>query len=268
VKYCEQFTPELMPMLSTLKTPQQISGAIIKSVVPVSDNKSHVYTVSVTPCTAMKFEARRDSMTRKGISDIDTVLTVRELARLIILYGVDIANIDPEQADEPMALRSSASLLAESAGGITESVLRSLAVRAGKKEADRQVVKKLRNPGVFREAMITAGGVNYSVAVVDGMKGLEKLKQMLDSGSSYDLVEVMACPGGCVNGGGMMPAGSREAVRQRSRFIWQTNDQEAVRGPEQSASVADLYGKVFKQCEELVDRKMFHTHFTKREVLL
>lgn len=268
VKYCEQFTPELMPMLSTLKTPQQISGAIIKSVVPVSDNKSHVYTVSVTPCTAMKFEARRDSMTRKGISDIDTVLTVRELARLIILYGVDIANIDPEQADEPMALRSSASLLAEAAGGITESVLRSLAVRAGKKEADRQVVKKLRNPGVFREAMITAGGVNYSVAVVDGMKGLEKLKQMLDSGSSYDLVEVMACPGGCVNGGGMMPAGSREAVRQRSRFIWQTNDQEAVRGPEQSASVADLYGKVFKQCEELVDRKMFHTHFTKREVLL
>jgi len=219
VKYCEQFTPELMPMLSTLKTPQQISGAIIKSVVPVSDNKSHVYTVSVTPCTAMKFEARRDSMTRKGISDIDTVLTVRELARLIILYGVDIANIDPEQADEPMALRSSASLLAESAGGITESVLRSLAVRAGKKEADRQVVKKLRNPGVFREAMITAGGVNYSVAVVDGMKGLEKLKQMLDSGSSYDLVEVMACPGGCVNGGGMKPGGSREAVRQRSRFI-------------------------------------------------
>jgi iron only hydrogenase large subunit-like protein len=216
----------------------------------------------------MKFEARRDSMTRKGISDIDTVLTVRELARLIILYGIDIVNIDPEPADEPMALRSSASLLAESAGGITESVLRSLAIRAGGQEADRQAVKKLRNTGLFREATVTAGEVSYSVAVVDGMKGLEKLKSMLDSGSSYDLVEVMACPGGCVNGGGMMPAGSRDAVRQRSKFIWQTDDQEAVRGPEQSASIEDLYGKVFVECGELADRKPFHTHFSKRDVLL
>lgn len=268
VKYCEQFTPELLPLLSTLKTAQQISGSVIKSVVPVSDERPRVYTVSVTPCTAMKFEARRDSMTRKGISDIDTVLTVRELARLIILYGIDITNIDPEPADEPMALRSSASLLAEAAGGITESVLRLIAVRAGEKECDRAVIKKLRNTGVFREASMTAGGVNYSVAVVDGLKGLERLRQMKDGGAHYDLVEVMACPGGCVNGGGMIPAGSREAVRQRARFIWQTDEQEAVRGPEQSASVAELYGKVFEEHAELSDRKLFHTHFSRRDVLL
>jgi iron only hydrogenase large subunit-like protein len=268
VKYCEQFTPELLPMLSTLKTPQQISGAIIKSVVPVSEEKPRVYTVSVTPCTAMKFEARRDSMTRKGISDIDTVLTVRELARPIVLYGIDITNIDPEPADEPMALRSSASFLAESAGGITESVLRSLAARKGEKEADRPAVKKLRNSGIFRETIVTAGGETYKVAVVDGLKGLVKLRQMIEGGAQYDLVEVMACPGGCVNGGGMLPAGSKEAVKQRTRFIWQTDDQEAVRGPEQSASVADLYGRVFEQCSELADKKLFHTHFSKRDVLL
>lgn len=255
-------------MLSTLKTPQQISGSIIKSVVPVSDDKPRVYTVSVTPCTAMKFEARRDSMTRKGISDIDTVLTVRELARLIVLYGIDITNIDPEPADEPMALRSSASFLAESAGGITESVLRSLAARKGEKEADRPAVKKLRNTGTFRETTVTAGGESYKVAVVDGLKGLSKVRQMIESGVHYDLVEVMTCPGGCVNGGGMLPAGSREAVRQRVKFIWQTDDQEAVRGPEQSASVADLYGRVFEQCSELADKKLFHTHFSRRDVLL
>jgi iron-only hydrogenase group A len=268
VKYCEQFTPELLPMLSTLKTPQQISGAIIKSVVPVTGDKPRLYTVSVTPCTAMKFEARRDSMTRKGISDIDTVLTVRELARLIVLYGIDISNIDPEPADEPMELRSSASLLAESAGGITESVLRSLAARKGEKEADRPAVKKLRNTGNFRETMVTIGGRSYSVAVVDGLKGLAKINQLVEAGAKYDLVEVMACPGGCVNGGGMLPAGSKEAVRQRSRFIWQTDDQEAVRGPEQSASVSDLYGRVFEQFPELADRQLFHTHFSKRDVLL
>jgi iron-only hydrogenase group A len=268
VKYCEQFTPELLPCLSTLKTPQQISGAIIKSVVPVTDQKPRLYTVSVTPCTAMKFEARRDSMTRKGISDIDTVLTVRELARLIVLYGIDITHIDPEPADEPMASRSSASLLAETAGGITESVLRTLAARKGEKEAEKPALKKLRNTGNFRETMVSIGGKSYSVAVVDGMRGLEKIRQMVEAGAKYDLVEVMACPGGCVNGGGMIPAGSKEAVRQRSKFVWQADDQEAVRGPEQSASVADLYGRVFEQFAELADKQLFHTHFSRRDVLL
>lgn len=268
VKYCEQFLPELLPMLSTMKTPQQISGAIIKSVVPANNDRSRVYTVSVTPCTAMKFEARRDSMTRKGISDIDTVLTVRELARLLVLYGIDITNIDPEPADEPMALRSSASLLAELSGGITESVLRSLAARMGEKDVEKPALKKLRNTMNFRETMITAGEEIFSVAVVDGLKGLARVRQMIEGGAKYDLIEVMACPGGCVNGGGMKPAGSKEVVRERSRFIWQTEDQEAVRGPEQSASVADLYGRVFKECTELADKKLFHTHFSKREVLL
>lgn len=268
VKYCEQFTPELLPSLSTLKTPQQISGAIIKSLVPASPDRARIYTVSVTPCTAMKFEARRDSMTRKGISDVDTVLTVRELARLIILYGIDITNINPEPADEPMAVRSSSALLAETSGGIIEAVLRSLVARAGGKEADRQVIKKLRTSASFRETTVTAGDETYTVAIVDGLKGFEKLRQMLDSGTVYDLIEVMACPGGCVNGGGMIPAGSKEEVRQRSRFIYQSDEQDAVRGPEQSASVEELYGTVFEKYTELSDRKLFHTHFSKREVLL
>lgn len=268
VKYCEQFTPELLPSLSTLKTPQQISGAIIRSVVPVTGDKPRVYTVSVTPCTAMKFEARRDSMTRKGISDIDTVLTVRELARLIVLYGIDISNISPEPADEPMTMRSSSALLSESAGGITESVLRALAAGKGVKEAGKTVIKRLRNQGDFREATLSVGNESYSVAVIDGLIGLEKLRQKMESGVKYHLVEVMACPGGCVNGGGMVPAGSREAVRQRAKFIWQSDDQEAVRGPEQSAAVAGLYGRVFEECEELSDKRLFHTHFIKRDVLL
>jgi len=268
VKYCEQFYPELLPMLSTLKTPQQISGAVIKSAVVPGDDRKRVYTVSVTPCTAMKFEARRDSMTRKGISDIDTVLTVRELTRLIVLYGIDLSGISPEAADEPMGLRSAASLMAETAGGITEAVIRSLFLKAGNREADRLAAKKLRGAGSFREATVIAGGVTCSVAVVDGMKGFEKLKQMLDGGTVYDLIEVMACPGGCVNGGGMQPAGTREAVRQRARFVWQTNDQEAVRGPEQSAAVAALYGKVFDECPELAGKTLFHTRFNRREVLL
>lgn len=268
VKHCEQVYPDLLSHLSPLKTPQQITGAIIKSAVSTTEDKPRVYTVSVTPCTAMKFEARRDSMTRKGISDIDTVLTVRELSRLIGLYGIDISNIDPEAADEPMSARSSSALLAETSGGIAEAVLRSLMARAGDQEADKQVFKKLRQSGSFREVTTEIGGKEYSVAVIDGLQGIEKLKQMPGGGARYDLVEVMTCPGGCVNGGGMIPAGSREAVRQRSKFIYLSDDQEAVRSPEKSASISTLYDKVFRENAELADMKLFVTHFVKRDVLL
>lgn len=268
VKHCEQVFPDLLHYLSPLKTPQQITGAIIKSAVVTSKEKSQVYTVSVSPCTAMKFEARRDSMTRKGISDIDTVLTVRELSRLIGLYGIDISNIDLEAADDPMSSRSSAALLAETSGGIAESVLRSLMARTGEKEAEKQVFKKLRQSGSFREVTVEIGGTEYSVAVIDGLPGIEKLKQMPGGGARYDLVEVMTCPGGCVNGGGMIPAGSREAVRLRSKHIYLSDEQEAVRSPEKSASISMLYDKVFRENDELADMKLFLTHFVKRDVLL
>jgi iron only hydrogenase large subunit-like protein len=268
VKYCEQFHPDILTMFSSLKTPQQITGAIIKSVLPAAGDAAGVYTVSVTPCTAMKFEARRESMTRKGVSDIDTVLTVRELARLVVLYGIDITNIDPEPADEPLSNRSSAALMAETTGGITESVLRALTVRSGGKEADKAAVKRIRTNSSFREAMITEGGVTYSVAVVDGLKGFNRLREMLDRGTVYDMVEVMACPGGCINGGGIVPAVSKEAVRQRSRLIYAADEQDAVRCPENSATVSALYDSTFRENPVLADREPFHTAFSRRDVML
>lgn len=266
VKYCEQFHPDKLSLLSTMKTPQQITGSVIKSIL--SPDVSHVYSVSVTPCTAMKFEARRDSMTRKGVSDVDTVLTVRELARLIALYGINISSVDPEPADDPMSVRSSGALLAETSGGITEAVMRSVISASGDDQSDKQSFKKLRLTGIFREEILSAGDNKYRVAVVDGLRGLEKLMSAIANGVKYDMVEVMACQGGCVNGGGMIPAGSRDNLRQRSKYIYQADEQEAVRGPERSSSIATLYDRVFKEHSELEDKKLFHTHFSTRDVLL
>jgi iron-only hydrogenase group A len=270
VKYCEQFLPELMPMLSTLKTPQQISGAIIKTMIREDEmkNVSRIFTASVTPCTAMKFEARRDSMTRKGISDVDTVLTVRELARLIGLYGIDISNIDPEPADEPMSSRSSTALLAETSGGIAEAVLRTISHNITGRDIDRAPFKKLRQSNSFREMSVTISGRDYSVAVVDGIKGLEKLREAITAGSRYNLIEVMACPGGCVNGAGMMPAGSKEAVRLRSKFIYQSDDQDPITGPWRSHSLTEMYDNIFAGNKELSEKRVLNTFFVRRDVLL
>ena len=146
VKYAEQFLPSLIPQLSTLKSPQQITGVLIKTLVAgqAGLKPEQIFSVSVTPCMAMKFEARREGMTRKGISDVDSVLTVRELARLIKLYGIDVANIGYEPADEPMEGRSSSAALAEVSGGMTEGIIRSLYFMKVNKDADKQVFKKLR----------------------------------------------------------------------------------------------------------------------------
>ena len=178
VKYAEQFMPSLIPQLSTVKSPQQITGVLIKTLVAdqLGVKPEQIFSVSATPCMAMKFEARRDGMMRKGISDVDSVLTVRELARLIRLYGIDITNVENEPADEPLSGRSSSAVLAEVSGGMAEGVLRLFYYSKLKKEADKQYFKKMRSAGSFREASVEVGDIEVKVAIVDGLTGLEKLR--------------------------------------------------------------------------------------------
>jgi iron-only hydrogenase group A len=270
VKYCEQFMPSLIPMLSTVKSPQQITGVLIKTLVAgqYKVKPENIFSVSATPCLAMKFEARRDGMMRKGISDVDSVLTVRELARLIRLYGIDSSNIEPEPADEPLAGRSSSAVLAEVSGGLTEGILRALYYQVLKKEADRHLFKKLRSSGSFREINLLIGEFEIRAAVVDGLTGLEKLQNSTDSGKNYDIVEVMTCPGGCVHGAGLPFSSARDDIKSRSRIVYQTDESEPVNLPCKSPHLINLYEKLLKENTEISDGKIFHTHFEKRNVLL
>ena len=228
----------------------------------------NVFSVSATPCMAMKFEARRDGMMRKGISDVDSVMTVRELARLIRLYGIDTTNIDQEPADEPLSGRSSSAVLAEVSGGLAEGVIRSYYYLKLKKEVDRQLIKKLRSAGSFREVEIPVGDYELKVAVVDGLTGMEKLRSSLASGKNYDLVEVMTCPGGCVHGAGLSFNMSKEDIKNRVRLIYQSDETEAINLPCKSPSVINLYDKLLKENKDIADKKIFITHFEKRNVLL
>lgn len=269
VKYAEQFLPALLPQLSTVKSSQQITGVLIKTLVAgqLEMKPENIFSVSVTPCIAMKFEAGRDGMMRKGISDVDSVLTVRELARLIRLHGIDTTNIEPEPADEPMAGRSSSAALAEVSGGLAEGVLRSLHYLKLKKEPDKQIFKKLRASGNFREASISIGDQEVNVAVVDGLTGLEKLRSVLASGRKFHLVEVMTCQGGCVHGAGLPFTSSKEDIKGRAKLIYQADDTEAINFPCKSPACINLYEKL-KENSDIADKKIFHTHFEKRNVLL
>jgi iron-only hydrogenase group A len=270
VKYAEQFIPSVLPLLSTVKSPQQITGVLIKTLVAgqAGAKPEEVFSVSVTPCIAMKFEARRNGMMRKGISDVDSVLTVRELARLIRLYGIDVTNIDHEPADEPLAGRSSAAVLAEVSGGLAEGVIRSFYYQKIRREADKQLFKKLRSGGSFREASFEVGESEVTVAVVDGLTGLEKLKTAIASGKKFDLIEVMTCPGGCVHGAGMPFSRSKDEIRSRSKLVYDADNTEAINLPCKSPVLINLYEKHLKENSDITDRKIFHTHFEKRNVLL
>jgi len=270
VKYAEQFMPALIPQLSTVKSPQQITGAIIKTLVAdeAGVRPEKIFSVSVSPCMAMKFEARRDGMTRKGISDVDTVMTVRELGRLIRLYGIDVSNVDPEPADDPMAGRSSSAALAEVSGGMAESVVRLLWYNKLNEEADKQLFKKLRSGGSFRESSFMIGDYEVLVAVVDGLTGLEKLRLSIASGKKYSLIEVMTCPGGCINGAGLPFNISKDDSKNRAKVIWQADEADAISLPCKSPVLINLYGKIIKENSEKEDKKIFYTHFEKRNVLL
>jgi iron-only hydrogenase group A len=269
VKYAEQFVPSLINNLSSVKSPQQITGALIKTIVALQMGvkAEEIFSVSATPCIAMKFEARRDGMMHKGISDVDSVLTVRELARLIRLYGIDITNIDSEPADEPLAGRSSSAVLSEVSGGLAESVIRLFYYNRLKKEIDRSLFKKLRASGNFRESSFQAGDIEVKVVVVDGLTGLEKLKSTLASGKKYDLIEVMTCSGGCIHGAGLSSV-SKDELKNRSKLIYHADETEAVSIPCKSSSLINIYDKTQDGNSGITDKNIFYTHFEKRNVLL
>ena len=270
VKFAEQFVPGILPNLSTIKSPQQITGVLIKTIIAdqAGIKPEKIFSVSATPCMAMKFEARRDGMMRKGISDVDSVMTVRELARLIRLYGIDVSNIESEPADEPMAGRSSAASLAEVSGGLAETVVRTAYFLKYGKEPDKQVFKKLRTGGPFREISVLFENKEVNVAVIDGLTGLSKLKAANDSGKLYDLIEVMTCPGGCINGAGLPFSFSGSDRKSRVKMIYQADEVDAVNLPCKSPLLNDLYNKFINVNKEISDKKIFHTHFEKRNVLL
>jgi len=270
IKFAEQFTPELLPLLSDVKCPQQISGALIKTLIAdqLRTKAENIFSVSATPCTAMKFEARRDGMMRKGISDIDTVLTVRELGRLIRLCGIDVSNSDSEPADPPMEGCSSAAMLSELSGGLAESIIKSFFFYKYQKEVDKQYFKKVRSGGSFREIVIPVNNSEIRVAVVDGLTGLEKLKTSLESGKMYQLVEIMACPGGCINGAGMPFRNQKDDRKNLIKMVCQADDADSINLPDKSPVTVNLYERLIRENEEISDKKIFHTHYVKRKVLL
>jgi len=269
VKYAEEFGHDILPHLSSCKSPQQMMGAIIKSYFAETEGiaPENIYSVSVMPCTAKKFEQQREEMTQNGISDVDAVLTTRELARLIRLYGIDVKQLEPELADSPLGTRSSAGKLFGSSGGVMEAAIRTAHYFVTGKEMVKFQVKAVRGLQGRKEAKVQMGDLEVGVAVVSGLKNAEELLQEVRAGrSDIHFIEVMACPGGCINGGGQPIGTDENAVRARMATLYDIDEKDAIKVSHKNPYIVELYSKFLGKPLGHKSHNLLHTHYQKREV--
>jgi iron-only hydrogenase group A len=271
VKFAEEFYPDMIPNLSSCKSPQQMMGAVIKSywAEKTGNQPSDIYSVSVMPCTAKKFEAQREEMTNKGISDVDCVLTTRELAQIIRMFGIDMNNISPEMTDSPHGFRSSAGKLFGATGGVMEAAIRTAYHMLTGEELVRFKIEALRGFNGTKEAEMQINDLKINVAVVNGLANARVLIDQIKSGEkSYHFVEVMACPGGCINGGGQHIGASEEAVKSRMKALYDIDEKETIKVSHKNPEIIQLYTDYLEKPLGHKSHDLLHTHYCKRNVLL
>jgi NADH-quinone oxidoreductase subunit G/NADP-reducing hydrogenase subunit HndD len=244
VKYAESFQHDFVPNLSTCKSPQQMMGAVIKSYFAQKQNidVNNMYSVAVMPCTAKKFEQQQEVMTQNGISDVDAVLTTRELAKLIRLHGIDLRNLEPELADSPLGMHSSAGKIFGTSGGVMEAAIRTAYFRLTGSELMQYKIEPVRGQEGRKETKIEINGTTLGFAVVSGLKNAEILLEEIKNGrDDLHFIEIMACPGGCINGGGQPIRQDTEAIKHRMEALYKIDEADAIKVSHRNHMVNQLY---------------------------
>ncbi|MBS3807928.1 MAG: (2Fe-2S)-binding protein [Bacteroidales bacterium] len=271
VKEAEQKYPDLLPHLSTVKSPEQIAGSIIKRYCLESSDRGQndIFSVAISPCPAKKFEAQRQEMTHQGISDIDAVMTTRELARLIKLYGVDMHAIEPAAADQPFNKDRSAARLTASLGGTNEAILRTLYYKITGKDLKNPRISKMRGARNTKYFSFQMENQDLNFAALSPLGDIRELMEdMRNEQVTHHYVEVMACKGGCINGGGQPFHHSSQTVRSRMKAIHNQEDKMDTRFIHHSPEVKRFYSDYLDHPNGEEARKLLHTRFSARDVLL
>lgn len=271
IKYAEEFAPEYLPHLSSCKSPQQMLGAVIKTYFAQLEaiEPEKILSVSVMPCTAKKFEAERDTMGRNGLKDVDIVITTRELIELIRLFGIDMHAIQPELTDSPLGIRSSAGKIFGASGGVMEAALRTAYKTLTKEELKEFRITELRGMKGRKEAKLHIAGMEIGVAVVSGLANAARLLDELHRGrNDLHFIEVMACPGGCIAGGGQRIGAQDKVIEARMKALYEIDERDSLKVSHKNPEVKDLYDRFLGEPLGHLSHELLHTHYIQREVLL
>ena len=276
VKFLEHYFPDLIPNLSTCKSPQQMQGAIIKTYYAEKmgwDSKD-IVSVSVMPCTAKKFERTRDDQSASGYPDVDIALTTRELGRMIERAGLDFRALPDEKFDDPLGIYSGGGLIFGATGGVMEAALRFAVeqISGEKLPADKVEFTDVRGIEGIKEAAYTVGGLTVKVAVASGLANARKLMEKVRAGEAdYQFIEIMACPGGCVNGGGqpIQPASVRNFTdlrSERAKALYSVDAQMEMRKSQDNPAIQTLYKEFLGEPGSHKAHEILHTSYVARKV--
>lgn len=270
VKYCETYAYDELEHLSSAKSPQQMFGAVIKTYFAKKENidPADICSVSVMPCTAKKFECKRPEFNDSGYQDVDISITVVELAKMIRTAGIDFDDLDDHPFDSPFGLGSGAGQIFGSTGGVMEAALRTVSEVVTGKPLQKLEFEAVRGLDSVREAELTLNGQTLKVAIVHGLSNVKPLLEQIQDGTSpYHFIEVMACEGGCIGGGGNEPK-TMKKVRERQRAIYEEDKKLPLRKSHENPYVKALYEDYLKEPLSAEAHRLLHTKYYSRRDLL
>ncbi len=273
IKFIESYYPELLPNLSSCKSPHQMFGAILKTYYAKKEgiDPEKIYTVSVMPCTAKKFERTRQEMKNKELLDVDNVITTRELARMIKQANIDFNKLEDSEFDDPMGEATGAGAIFGTTGGVMEAALRTAQDKLTGKDLEKIDFEQVRGGEGIKRATVNIAGKDIKVVAASGLANARTILDEIKSGKAdYQFVEIMACPGGCVMGGGQPIKSSKtlsdtDVRKLRADSLYSIDEKSTIRKSHESPVMKKLYEEFLEEPGSYRAHKLLHTHYSERE---
>jgi NADP-reducing hydrogenase subunit HndD len=272
VKYCEHYFPEMTENLSSCKSPQQMFGAVAKTYYAekIGVDPKNIVMVSIMPCTAKKFEIGRDDQNAAGVPDVDYSLTTRELGRMIERAGINFLGLEDEKFDDPLGISTGAAVIFGATGGVMEAALRTAVYTlTGENPID---FPEVRGTEGIKEATYNVAGMDVKVAVASGLANAKELLEKVQKGEAdYHFIEIMGCPGGCVNGGGQpqVAMGIRNFVdirAERAKVLYNIDAEMPVRQSHENPAIKAIYDEFLEKPGSHKAHELLHTTYVKRSI--
>lgn len=273
VKYIEMNEPDLLVHLSSCKSPHQMFGALLKTYYAQKEgiDPSKIYVVSIMPCIAKKFERQRTQMQNDGLYDVDAVLTTRELSRMIKQANIDFLKLEDSSFDDPMGEATGAAAIFGTTGGVMEAALRTAQDILTGKDLEKINFQNIRGGDGIKKAEVEINGTKIKVVAASGLSNAKKILQEIKSGKAdYQFVEIMACPGGCVMGGGQPIKSSKirsevDIRKLRSEALYSIDEKSVIRKSHQNPVVQKIYQEFLEKPGSHKAHDLLHTTYQKRE---
>ncbi|MBF0477968.1 MAG: iron hydrogenase small subunit [Candidatus Omnitrophica bacterium] len=267
VKFVEQHFPEFIPNLSTCKSPQQMFGAVAKGILAaeMGIKKDNMVVVSIMPCTAKKFEAKRSEFAQNGIPDVDHVITTQELAQMINEHGIQFRSLKPESLDMPMGFKTGAGVIFGNTGGVMEATLRYVYEKVEGRILENPDFQEVRGEAGIREAEIKLAGKIYKLAVIHSLANAKEILAQIKNGEKqYHFIEFMACPAGCINGAGQPVNFDPDYRRQRAKGLYEADKMQQLHKSQDNPYLKELYTNKLGEVGGEKAHHLLHTNYNAR----